>query len=133
MRDVKVQNLESGMQKLQSQLESLIQQLQPVFQGIGAVSRRVTAAKAQTPWPPEFKIHEQQQRKVPGDGDCLWHSLVACSLSPDALPAEVAAGRQFKNMLFQKIRMDPKFHADLWGCQAAGVLATVARMGNRMG
>ena len=115
-RDLKVQHLESGMLKLQSQLDALLKQLQPVFSA-PALVRAVQASKAQIPWPSEFHITEQQQRKVPGHGDCLWHSLLACSLSHEALLAEVAAGKQFKAAMVQKIQQG--------GCQSAGVLAAV--------
>ena len=109
--------LEQNMSLLQDQMAQI---LQLMSKGPTQVQHE-PAMKASIPWPAQLVIDSAHRRAVPGDGSCLWHSCLACSQSPQALPSTPEEGINFKSDMLARISNNLQRHAAAWTCEVSGV------------
>ena len=120
----RLRTLEHGMQFMQSQLEQIMAALQSPNQ-IEVPPLRGPWKGAVT-WPADLQLAPESITKVPGDGNCLWHSLGVAKGGAQAVGQLPALGMQMKGEVLGWIRGHPGEAGALWGCppQKAAELAT---------
>ena len=89
--------LEMGMQTMQAQLAQLLHSMQPHTQPYPAplatgFVHPGTPMRASAVWADGLVVQDEMVRKVPGDGDCLWHALATNQLGRDEFP-RIPAGK----------------------------------------
>ena len=128
---LRVLHLEQGLHSLQNQLQQLVTALKAIHQSpsqFAEVSHQLEnrhhvseppsafVTKAMTPWTEDLWLEEAMKRKVLGDGDSLWHSLVALHADLVAWPRSEEEDKHFKATLFARIRgrlaLEPKFYVE---------------------
>ena len=94
------------MASLEGKFQQLIDALQPgQFTArqpvVTPVSMPQMLRRARLAWPRDIVLEDAQIREVAGDGDCLWHTMYACT-QPGVVPGPVAKGPRNLSRTFAK-------------------------------
>ena len=125
--------VERSLSQLQDQFAQLLEMQKAVMGSHGPSQLLDTsgpqppliAMKASIPWTPDLGIDSSTKHPVPGDGACLWHALLACSLSEAASPSSPELGHQFKQDVLARLQQRAHVYAQAWGGTVEGVLSTL--------
>ena len=104
--------LEQGLLAVQTQMGELT----GVLQRQQGVHVRTGPLRGTMTWPEGLTLPDETITRVPGDGDCLWHSLAVSKAGIEAAQTLPGSGQVFKAEYLEWLRNHQKEAVDLWGC-----------------
>ena len=119
-RGKRLRTLEQGLMAMQAQMSELVGALSQQQ----VVHMRTGPQRGTMPWPEGLELPSDAITRVPGDGNCLWHSLAvqANAQGAEHLPA---GGLQLKEEYLTWMKEHSSEAAFLWGCEEAAIMPLI--------